>query len=64
MRVGARVLANGHAGEITAIFSHTDRGGVYVDYIDVRLDGDTDSWAYRPNEVQLDRIHREVPNVS
>lgn len=58
MRVGARVLANGRPGEITAIFSHTDKGGNYVDYVTVRLEGHTTPGPYRPIEIQLDR--REV----
>lgn len=60
MRVGARVLAAGRPGQIAAIWSHTDKGGVFVDYIDVRLDGQTEADAYRPQALQLDRIQREV----
>ena len=64
MRVGARVLCNGTPAEIVSIWSETVNGVQYVRYIDVCLDGKTEIECFRPEEVQRDRIVREVAHAS
>lgn len=63
MRHGARVLAGGRPGEVISIWSQTIDGDNYVHYIDVCLDGSDEVVAYRADEVQRDRIVREVAHA-
>lgn len=60
MRIGARVLAAGKPGEIVSIWSVSTDDGECVRFIDVGLDGQTEVTTYRPDDVQRDRIRREV----
>lgn len=63
MRVGSRVLANGNRAEIVSVWSENVDGVEYVRYIDVCVDGKTEIECFRPEEVQRDRIQREVSHA-
>jgi hypothetical protein len=63
MRVGTRVLACGCPGEIVSIWTETREGTEYVNYIDVCLDGKSYVESFHPDNVQLDRIQREVSHA-
>lgn len=63
MRVGARVLCNGAPAEIVSISTVKVDDEEVVRYIDACLDGKTNIECFRPEEVQRDRISREVSHA-